>query len=153
MKEEISHIPREVYLGFLGRTIDIHWNYHAILMVAIWVILVPLCVIAIRFGKPKPKPNGITQQVKLTNLVWWWFSAHKYGLYLAIGLSLVGLAIALVVSSGFSGSVHSIIWIGNDYLGMFAKSLQAGLGENMGEDTTSPPTPMTPQPGVVIIST
>jgi len=117
MKVEISHIPTEVYLGFLGQTIQIHWNYHAILMVAIWVILVPLCVIAIRFGKPKPIPNGITQQVKLTNLVWWWFSAHKYGLYLAIGLSLVGMAIALVVSSGFSGTVHSVFGLATIALG------------------------------------
>ncbi len=117
MKEEMSNIPTEVYLGFLGRTVEIHWNYHAILMVAIWVILVPLCVIAIRFGKPKPIPNGITEQVKLTNLVWWWFSLHKYGLYLAIGLSLVGLAIALVASSGFSGSVHSMFGLATIMLG------------------------------------
>ncbi len=117
MKDQISHIPTEVYIGFLGRTIDVHWGYHALLMVGIWVILVPLCIITIRFGKPRPKPNGITEQVKLTNLVWWWFSVHKYGLYLAIGLSFVGLVIALVVSSGFNGSVHSMFGLATIILG------------------------------------
>ena len=108
MNDLQPHIPTEVYLDFLGRTIEVHWDYHAILMVVIWLVLVPLCVITIRFGKPKPKPDGIKEAVKLTNLVWWWFSVHKYGLYLAIGLSLAGLAVALVVSSGFSGSLHSM---------------------------------------------
>lgn len=27
MNEPVPHIPTEVYLGFLGRTIEIHWNY------------------------------------------------------------------------------------------------------------------------------
>ena len=90
MNENQTHIPTEVYLDFLGRTIEISWNYHAILMVGIWFVLVPLCIITIRFGKPKPKPNGITQQVRLTNMVWWWFSVHKYGLYTAVGSDLGG---------------------------------------------------------------
>jgi hypothetical protein len=112
-----THIPTEVYLGFLGRTIPIHWNYHAILMVGIWFVLVPLCIITIRFGKPKPTLNGIREQVKLTNPAWWWFSVHKFGLYLAVGLSLAGLVVALTVSNGFSGSVHSIFGITTIALG------------------------------------
>jgi hypothetical protein len=106
-----SRIPTEVYIDFLGRTVPVHWDYHAILMVGVWVMLVPICIITIRFGKPKPTLNGIREQVKLTNLVWWWFSVHKYGLYLAIGLSLLGLAVAMTASRGFSGSVHSIFGI------------------------------------------
>jgi hypothetical protein len=108
MNVDQSHIPTEVYLDFLGRTIPIHWSYHAILMVAIWFLLVPLCIITIRFGKPKPRPHGIREEIKLANPAWWWFSIHKVGLYLAIGLSLVGLAVALTVSHGFSGSLHSL---------------------------------------------
>jgi hypothetical protein len=108
MNEEISHIPSEIHFDFLGRTIEIHWDYHAILMVSIWFVLVPLCVIAIRYGKPKPKPDGIKFPVSISNPVWWWFSVHKYGLYTAIGLSLLGLAVAILVSRGFSGSIHSI---------------------------------------------
>jgi hypothetical protein len=117
MSKEASHIPTEVYLDFLGETINIHWDYHAIVMVSIWFILVPICIISIRFGKPKPKPHGIKVAVKLTNPVWWWFSVHKYGLYLAVGLSLAALGVAMVVSSGFSGSVHSIFGITTVMLG------------------------------------
>ena len=117
MKEIQIHIPTEVYLGFLGRTIPIHWDYHAIFMVSIWLVLVPLCIITIRFGKPKPTLNGIREEVRLTNLVWWWFSVHKFGLILAVGLSLAGLAAALTVSQGFSGSVHSIFGITTIVLG------------------------------------
>lgn len=117
MSEHQSHIPTEVHLDFLGRTIEIHWDYHAFLMVGVWLVLVPLCIITIRFGKPKPTLNGIGQPVSLKNLVWWWFSVHKYGLFLAIGLSLLGLAVALVVSKGFSGSVHSLFGITTITLG------------------------------------
>lgn len=111
------HIPTEVHLDFLGRTIQIHWGYHALLMVGIWLVLVPICIIAIRFGKPKPTFTGIREQVRLTSLAWWWFSVHKFGLYLAVGLSLVGLAVALTVSRGFSGSVHSMFGITTIVLG------------------------------------
>lgn len=106
-----SHIPTEVYLDFLGRTIKIHWDYHAILMVGIWFVLVPLSIISIRYFKPKPTPRGIRDKIKLSNVNWWWFYVHKYGLYVAIGLSLGGLAVALIVSRGFSGSMHSLFGI------------------------------------------
>jgi len=104
-----SHIPSEVYLGFLGRTIEIHWNYHAILMASIWLVLVPICITVIRYGKPRPTEFGVRSKVSFWNKEWWWFSIHKYGLYAAVLLSLCGLTVALVVSKGISGSVHSIL--------------------------------------------
>jgi hypothetical protein len=112
-----SHIPTEVYLDFLGVTIPIHWEYHAIFMVGIWFVLVPLCIITIRFGKPKPTTYGIREEIRLRNVAWWWFSVHKFGFYFAIGLSLVGAAVALTVSRGFSGSVHSMFGIATVILG------------------------------------
>lgn len=111
MSANQSHIPTEVYLAFLGRTIQIQWNYHAVLMFGIWLVLVPLCIISIRYCRPKPAPYGIREEIRLSNIAWWWFSVHKFGLYLAIGLSLGGLAVALTVSRGFSGSVHSLFEI------------------------------------------
>jgi hypothetical protein len=102
------HIPTEVYIGFLGRSIEVHWNYHALLMFSVWMVLVPFCIIAIRFFKPKPSQYGITTKIRLGNIRWWWFSVHKYGLFTAVGLSLGGAAVALVASGGFSGSVHSM---------------------------------------------
>ena len=110
MNEPLSHIPKDVYLEFLGETIEIHWDYHAMLMVGIWFFLVPICIITIRYFKPRPSEFGIRTKISLTNISWWWFSVHKYGLFIAVGLSLVGLAVALVVSKGFSGTVHS--WFG-----------------------------------------
>lgn len=107
MSEPLSHIPTEVYLGFLGRTIEIDWNYHAILMFGIWMVLVPLCIMSIRFFKPRPSEFGIRTKISLKNIRWWWFNVHKYGLFLAIGLSLAGLLVAVIVSQGISGSVHS----------------------------------------------
>jgi hypothetical protein len=111
------HIPTEVYLGFLGQTVQIHWDYHAIFMVSIWFVLVPLCIVTIRFGKPKPTLNGIREEVRLSNIVWWWFSVHKFGLIIAAGLSLAGLAVALTASGGFSGSLHSFFGIATITLG------------------------------------
>ena len=79
----MPHIKEEVYLDFLGRTVDIHWNYHAILMVSIWLVLAPLCITIIRFGKPRPTERGLQRQVHIKHIEWWWFSTHKYGLSLA----------------------------------------------------------------------
>jgi len=117
MGEAQSHIPTEVYLDFLGRTVEIHWSYHAVLMFGIWFVLVPLSIISIRYFKPKPSQRGITDKIKLTNISWWWFNVHQYVLYLAIGLSLAGLAVALTVSRGISGSVHSLFGIMTIVLG------------------------------------
>ena len=44
------NIPKEVYLAFLGETTQIHWDNHAYLMVFIWIIMIPLSIIAIRYG-------------------------------------------------------------------------------------------------------
>jgi hypothetical protein len=114
---EAHHIPTEVYLGFLGRTIPVHWDYHAILMVSVWFVLVPICIITIRFGKPKPTLNGIREKVSIKNAVWWWFSVHKYGLILAVGLALAGAVVAVTADSGFSGSLHSFFGLTTVALG------------------------------------
>ena len=110
MAEQLSHIPTEATLPILG-TIDIHWNYHALLMVGIWLIWVPLCITIIRYGKPKPTERGLQRKVSIRHAEWWWFSTHKYGLYGAVALSIAGLIVALVVSGGFSGSVHATFGI------------------------------------------
>ncbi|RMD92939.1 MAG: hypothetical protein D6811_05990 [Alphaproteobacteria bacterium] len=104
----MPHIPQEVHLDFLGRTIEIHWNYHAMLMVGVWMVLVPLCITIIRYGKPRPTLYGIRTKISLRNPEWWWFNVHKYGLFFAIFLAVGGAVVALVVSKGVSGSVHSV---------------------------------------------
>ncbi len=105
------HIPTEVYLDFLGRTVQIRWDYHASLMFVVWLVLVPLSIMIIRYGKPKPTPHGIREKIRLTNIVWWWFNAHKFTLYIAIGLAIAGAVVAIVVSRGFSGTVHAVFGI------------------------------------------
>jgi hypothetical protein len=104
-----SHIPTEVYLDLLGRTVPIRWDYHAVLMFVIWLVLVPLSILTIRFGKPRPTPYGIKERIQLTNLAWWWFNVHKFILYAAIALAVLGAAVAMVVSRGFSGTVHGVL--------------------------------------------
>ena len=87
------HIPTEFHFDLLGVTIPIHWNYHAFLMVSVWFVLVPMCILVIRFGKPKPTLTGLHRQVAVRHIEWWWFSTHKYGLIFAIGMALAGAAI------------------------------------------------------------
>jgi hypothetical protein len=117
MSEQQSHIPQQVYLDFLGETVDVHWDYHAMLMVGIWFVLVPLGILSIRYFKPRPTETGIHDKIRVRDIQWWWFHVHKFGLYVAIGLSLIGLAVALVVSKGFSGSVHSVFGLATIVLG------------------------------------
>ena len=117
MTETSAQIPTEVYLDFLGQTIQIHWNYHAILMVAIWMFLVPLCLISLRYFKPRPTKVGIQRKISTSHAEWNWFSSHKFGLYLAMLLSLGGMVVALVVSQKFSGSVHAIFGLLTIFLG------------------------------------
>lgn len=111
MNQPLPHIPTEFYFGLLGRSIQIHWNLHALLMVGIWLLLVPFCITIIRYFKPRPTVYGLQSKISFSNPEWWWFNVHKYGLYTAVALALLGVAVALVVSGGFSGSVHAIFGI------------------------------------------
>ncbi len=108
MSDLPSHIPTEMYVGFLDMTIQIHWNYHAILMFTLWMVLVPFSILVMRFFKPKPSEFGLQSKISYSNPQWWWFNVHRLGLYLTVFLSLGGVAVALIVSGGFSGSVHSM---------------------------------------------
>lgn len=107
MTEPLPHIPTEVYVGLLGRTIEIHWNYHAILMFFIWMFLVPMCITVMRFHKPPPSEKGIRRDVSIWHREWWFFSVHKFGLFFAMFLAVGSTGLALIVSGGFSGSVHA----------------------------------------------
>ena len=113
-----TKIPTEVYLAFVDRTIPIHWDYHALLMTGAWFVLVPAGIVAVRFFKARPRPYGIEKtgigsfHPKL--LCW---TLHYVFLYAAIGLSLIGLVVATVVSGGFSGSAHAVWGIGTILFG------------------------------------
>lgn len=119
MTQPSPHIPTEVYIGVLDRTFDVHWNYHALLMVLVWIVLVPFCITVMRFHKPPPSEKGIQRDVKLRHLEWWFFSVHKFGLILAMILAIVGGGIALIASGGLSGLIHS-------YFGVLTILLGAG---------------------------
>ncbi len=118
MADTPSHIPSEIYVGFLDQTFPIHWNYHAILMVFIWAVLVPLCITVMRFHKPPPSEKGIRRDVSLWHREWWFFSVHKFGLVFAMTLAVFGTAIALVASGGWSGSIHATFGILTVVLGV-----------------------------------
>lgn len=100
-------IPTEGRIPFLDITIPIHWENHAILMFAIWFVLVPAAVAFLRFGKIAPRLYGIprgTPKLGWAELPW---TLHKWSLYGAIGLSLAGAGFAMILSGGFSGTLHS----------------------------------------------
>lgn len=112
-----TQIPTQVYLAFLGRTIDIHWDNHALLMVTAWFVLVPAGVLAIRFFKPVPTPYGIERGTGRFDRKLLWWTIHWTLLYTAIALSLVGTTVAIVVSQGFSGSLHAVFGVGTVIFG------------------------------------
>lgn len=111
-------IPTEVHLGFLGRTIAVDWGSHALLMSLAWFVLVPLAVLAIRYFKPVPTPFGIARGTGRFDRRLLWWTIHWSLLYAAVGLALAGTAVALVVSQGFSGSVHAVFGLGATAMGV-----------------------------------
>ena len=121
-------------IPWLGGVIPIHWNYHAMLMVFVWLFLVPLFILIIRFGKPRPTPTGLHRKVAIYHSEWWWFSSHKYGLAVAMTLSLLGGIVALVVSKGFSGTVHAVFGILAVTLGVVQVAAGAVRGKHGGKN-------------------
>ena len=104
-------IPREATLPFFDEPIPIHWDNHAILMFGIWFVLVPASVMLLRFGKIPPSIYGIprgTPKLAWPELPW---TLHTYALYTAILLSLGGASFAMLLSGGFSGTLHA--WLGS----------------------------------------
>lgn len=105
-----TEIPTEFHVAFLDRTFQIHWNYHAWLMFFCWFVLVPFGVMSIRYLKNKPMPQGLPRGVGKFDRLFVWWVMHIWTLYAAITLSLLGVAVALITTGGFSGSLHS--WFG-----------------------------------------
>ena len=100
-------IPSEFVVPLIGITIDAHWELHALLMFAIWFVLVPVSILAMRYAKPKPRPYGVPDAAG------YFFSRmHIRGLYTAITLTLLGGGLAVIVSGGFSGTLHSYFGVG-----------------------------------------
>jgi hypothetical protein len=110
-------IPTHVHLAFLERTIEIHWDRHALLMVIAWFVLVPTALIAARFFKPEPQPYGIARDTSRFDRRLLWWTIHWTVLYTAIGLSLAGAALAFVVSQGFSGTPHAVLGLATVVMG------------------------------------
>lgn len=103
-------IPVEGHIPFLDITIPLHWGNHAALMFTLWFVCVPFAVMFLRFGKIAPATYGIprgTPKWAWPELCW---TVHKRLLYLVIGLSVAGAAFAMLLTGGFSGSLHG--WFG-----------------------------------------
>ncbi len=114
----LSEIPTVGRIPFLDLTIPIHWENHAILMFGIWFVLVPFAVMVVRFGKGKPSTYGIprgTPKWAFPEVCW---ALHFYGLYTAILLALAGAGFAMILTGGFSGSLHA--WFGAGTIGLGA---------------------------------
>lgn len=103
-------IPQEGRIPLLDLTIPIHWDNHAILMFTIWFVAVPAAVMLLRFGKVPPATYGIPRGTPKTGwpeLVW---TVHIHLLRAAILLAVAGALFAVMLSGGFSGTVHA--WFG-----------------------------------------
>lgn len=111
-------IPTEFHIGFLDMTFPAHWEYHAVFMVLIWMVLVPVAILTLRYHKPKPTFKGLTRKLTRFEPTWAFFNFHKYGLYYGIGLSFLGFLVAFTVNRGFSGTVHSYFGIATVILGV-----------------------------------
>jgi hypothetical protein len=110
-------IPTEGRIPILDMTIPIHWENHAILMFGIWFVLVPAAVMFLRFGKIAPSTYGIprgTPKWAWPELCW---TVHKLALYSAIVLALGGAGFAVMLSGGFSGTLHAWFGLGTIFLG------------------------------------
>ena len=81
-------IPTEFYVGFLDRTFEIHWDYHAWLMFTCWFVLVPFGIISIRYFKSKPRPMGLPRGWGKFDKIFVWWVMHIWTLYTAITLLL-----------------------------------------------------------------
>lgn len=111
-------IPTHGRIPVLDITIPIHWDYHALLMFGIWIVLVPSAVILLRFGKIPPATYGIprgTSKWAWPELPW---TVHKRALYAVIAMGLGGAVFAMLLSGGFSGTLHAWFGIGTIGLGL-----------------------------------
>jgi len=95
-------IPVDFTIPLIGIQVEAHWSLHALLMFSIWFVLAPVSILAMRYLKPKPTEYGVPNAASFL------FSRmHFLGLQTAIVLSLLGGALAFLVSQGFSGSLHA----------------------------------------------
>lgn len=117
-----SEIPAEGRIPLTDITVALHWDSHAALMFALWLVAVPVAVMVLRFGKIAPGPWGIprgTSKWARPELCW---TLHKRLLYAVIALSLGAAAVPMILTGGFSGSLHA--WFGLATLGL-------GLGQGL----------------------
>lgn len=110
-------IPTEGYIPFLDITIPIHWENHAIVMFLLWFILVPAMILLLRYGKVPPTTYGIpggTPKFAWPELPW---TLHKIVLYSVIALSIGAAGFAMLLSGGFSGTLHAYFGLATILLG------------------------------------
>lgn len=110
-------IPTEGRIPLLDVTIPIHWDNHAVLMFGIWFVLVPAAILFLRFGKVRPTTYGIppnTPKLAWPQLCW---TVHFYTLYTAILLAIGGAGFAMLLTGGFSGTLHAWLGLGTIALG------------------------------------
>ncbi len=104
-------IPTEGHLPFIADPIPIHWENHAVLMFGLWFVAVPALVMLLRFGKIPPSTYGIprgTSKWAWPELPW---TLHKYLLYTVIFVAIGGAGLSILLSGGFSGTLHA--WFGS----------------------------------------
>jgi len=129
-----AKIPTEFYVAFLDRTFEVHWDLHAYLMFGVWFVLVPFGILSIRYLKNRPSAAGLPRGTSKLDLIFLWWGLHIWSLYAAISLSMLGVAIAIVASGGFSGSMHSIFGFATVLFGLLQVFAAWGRGSHGGQN-------------------
>lgn len=112
-----SDIPNVGHIPFLDITLRIHWENHAMLMFGIWFVLVPAAIMIVRFGKGKPRTYGIPRGTPKYRFPELSYVFHFYALYTAMVLAGGGAAFAMLLTGGFSGTLHAWFGVGTILLG------------------------------------
>jgi len=99
--------------------VDLMLSWHARLMTLAWGVIVPAAIFAARYMKIMPWQKWPKE---LDNKTWWF--VHLFGLIIAYGLTLVGMALILLSSQAPSAVLHKAL----GYTVVSLASLQIALG-------------------------
>ncbi|RUV63624.1 MAG: hypothetical protein EOS23_03575 [Mesorhizobium sp.] len=130
----MTDAPIPLFEAWFGVSVPPHWDLHAWLMFAIWIVFIPAVVALTRFGKPPPSVSGIPKGSPMFSRKLLWFTVHRVGLFVLIAASLVGGLIAVAAAGGVGNTLHGVFGIGTLILGVLQIVSARWRGSHGGRD-------------------